>query len=495
MTLLDEYAAAAKFNLSPKLLRWLTENSVKGRKLSFTEQDGIYFFDDADLDAFDKHLRAPWPPTGESAHRPSIPKGIKEEVVDEFHGQCAVCRKHENKNEIAHIAAFAVSRSHHPENLIYLCPNDHTKFDDDTFGPADHIKYVVKGQKHYFSHFRRNIWSVHAVGFAALHKLSAAARRAILNQAIDEANGDSLLNLVQSMVHLMDEAANSQIKESDAWHNLRAALNHVSNAVTAGSPARKVAADTAEAIEEVTSQFLNTDLRSCPLCEGSGYFEGWDCPICGGAGTVEKNREIDLSPFDWVECPLCRGEGSYPEDCECPLCSGDKRVHRHEADGVELDRFRIVPCPVCDGDGKLYGELCPCCWGHEVMPKEVADRVDLSAYNLDKCPLCKGSGAHQNMDCPVCLGEGELPAGKGREVDIRDYDDEMCPVCNGIGEYWRGSCPACRGEGELPKWACRNLDIRDFEMVTCPDCRGKGRTRGSTCDRCDGDGELPRNAL
>jgi hypothetical protein len=61
--------------------------------------------------------------------RDSIPADVKRAVLVEAGHRCAIPTCRATTTEIAHIVPWAESRDHAFENLIALCPNCHTRFD------------------------------------------------------------------------------------------------------------------------------------------------------------------------------------------------------------------------------------------------------------------------------------------------------------------------------------------------------------------------------
>lgn len=80
-----------------------------------------------DLESWNDYLWEPWSST--SQDRPNIPKYIERYLHTECGGQCGFCGKGPPL-ENAHIESFSNSRSHHHHNLIRLCTNCHSKYDD-----------------------------------------------------------------------------------------------------------------------------------------------------------------------------------------------------------------------------------------------------------------------------------------------------------------------------------------------------------------------------
>jgi hypothetical protein len=91
--LLNQYQAAALLCMSPELLRHLTSHQVKWkdkRRLAIAKEvDGVLFFEEAELRAYDDWLKAPWP--AKDNKRPALPDAIREEIRLEANLECALC--------------------------------------------------------------------------------------------------------------------------------------------------------------------------------------------------------------------------------------------------------------------------------------------------------------------------------------------------------------------------------------------------------------------
>ncbi|HVW15855.1 MAG TPA: HNH endonuclease [Mucilaginibacter sp.] len=124
---LNDTEAAYHLGITKELLFNYTKSGLKGVKLSVHEDSGNRFFDEADLDNWDAFLKEPWSENeGGPRH---IPRAVKDYLNIECGGKCARCGNG-HRLENAHIDPWAISRSHHPHNLIRLCGDCHVKFDD-----------------------------------------------------------------------------------------------------------------------------------------------------------------------------------------------------------------------------------------------------------------------------------------------------------------------------------------------------------------------------
>jgi hypothetical protein len=137
--LLSEYEASATIGMSPTLLRWFTSHAPKSgdpRKLKIAkEENGVVFFEEQDLLSFNDWLRLPWP--HRPGKRPNIPVGIRKEIEVEANGACAICNTNADSCEAAHLNPVSKTKCNHPEELLNLCSNHHTKYDDGCYGPNE----------------------------------------------------------------------------------------------------------------------------------------------------------------------------------------------------------------------------------------------------------------------------------------------------------------------------------------------------------------------
>lgn len=145
-TLLDENEAAIRLGITKELLFAYTRYAPKKHlghtnKLKAVREDKQRKFRAAELDAWDAYLKEPWSYPVEE--RPPLPAYIDQYLKVECGGQCALCGKG-HKLQNAHIGDYAVSFSHHHHNLIRLCTDCHSKFDDNII-PEEEIR-TVKGE-------------------------------------------------------------------------------------------------------------------------------------------------------------------------------------------------------------------------------------------------------------------------------------------------------------------------------------------------------------
>src|SRR6266404_2763255 len=130
--LLSEDEAAHRLGITKELLFSYTRNAPKGylghkNKLGVVRHDRECRFSIHELDAWNNYLTQPWSPVG--AERPPVPSYVDQYLKVECGGRCALCGKG-HKLENAHIVNYALSASHHHHNLIRICSDCHSKYDD-----------------------------------------------------------------------------------------------------------------------------------------------------------------------------------------------------------------------------------------------------------------------------------------------------------------------------------------------------------------------------
>ncbi|MGW0163661.1 HNH endonuclease [Streptomyces sp. NPDC003343] len=72
--------------------------------------------------------------------RPAIPAALRRAVLEEAGYACAVPTCRETTTEIAHIEPWAKVKEHTFDNLIALCPNHHTRYDQKKEIPKQSIR-------------------------------------------------------------------------------------------------------------------------------------------------------------------------------------------------------------------------------------------------------------------------------------------------------------------------------------------------------------------
>ena len=165
---------------------------------------------------------------------------------------------------------------------------------------------------------------------------------------------------------------------------------------------------------------INVDVdKRCERCHGTGAYSDSDvrtCPTCQGSGRVTRSARTAFGMMQQVvECPDCHGTGKII-DKKCPDCNGEGYVHKREE--VEIK----IPSGIQSGqqvrvagygergynggpNGDLYIEI-------NVMPHKYFTRDGNNIYikvpisSLDATLGCK-------VDVPTVYGDVELniPAG------------------------------------------------------------------------------------
>jgi tetratricopeptide (TPR) repeat protein len=130
--LLDEIEAALRLRITVDLLfkyaRYAPKKSLGNtQRLTYEAGPAGAGFRTRVLDAWDTYLKEPW--AGPGDERPIVPAYVERHLDVEGGGRCAWCHSG-HKLETAHIDGYALSRSHYHHNLIRLCADCHTKYDD-----------------------------------------------------------------------------------------------------------------------------------------------------------------------------------------------------------------------------------------------------------------------------------------------------------------------------------------------------------------------------
>jgi len=489
---LSEYQAAWVTGMSPELLRWLTSNAPKAgikRKLKVAEAKGeTYFFDEEELVTFNNWLKAPWP--RKDGKRPHIPTAIRREIKNEANGECAICNAHKDTCEAAHLDPVSKSDNNHPENLLWLCSNHHTAYDNGLFGPDEENADFVASFKQVLHRHKTMMWRMQ---YEVSHKLFIVLENCDgLEKQLRAAKTAAQVKAVKALAKKTLDAipALSPVSKSDpkyaAYQTISANVLSLSKDKS-GIPARLVKAQGIRRDYVTAFGFI-----ACPLCKGNGRHEGTDCPVCNGDREIEERfaDRVDLSAYEKVGCPLCEGEGLFEGDV-CPVCGGESEMDRRYADSVDIRDYQKVDCPLCTGTTKFQGNDCPACGGNGEMDRRHAAQVDLREYEEVDCPLCHGDGRYEDRDCPECAGEGQMQRRHVDQVDVGDYKKVACPVCDGEGTYRGNICPACNGEAHIDRRYLERIEVRDYQIVKCPVCEGK-RSRRDDCRACNGEGEMER---
>lgn len=484
--LLNLYQSAALIGISPKLLKYFTRRAVKHkdpRKLNPKKIAPELFFEESELREYDTWLRAPWPSKPKT--RPHLPDAIRDEIKIEANLECALCCKSGEAGEAAHIEPLKQGKCNHPHNLIWLCANHHTKFDNGCFGPTGASNSIIRSLKESLQHFKKTSWQGQAEISqqiaSILHMCNKFKEQ--LSSPTTETERKAIERAAQQLVDLLPDLAVQQSSK-----NVKQTLSQLSEDLD--DERRKPIVNTRKQLEIASSyedEYLEkSGLKRCPLCAGSHYQSSYDCPVCDGDGSISSSYYPDLSPYETVDCGLCEGSGQY-NSADCPVCSGDGEIERRFDDVIDYKQYADVECPLCEGTARYEHEDCPACRGEGCLPKRVLDNIDLRDFESVKCPLCEGRGNHNQDTCRACRGDRYMQKRYADNVDLSEYQDKKCPVCKGSRSLFGEECPACSGEGYMPAGYADQLDLSLYTLVKCPACKGKGNRSGDECSACNGD--------
>lgn len=447
--------------MSPRLIEYFTKRAVKYKektKLPCQIEGKVRWFLREDLDEFDAYLRAPWP-KNKKAQRPSLPSKIREEIMLEAACVCPICG-FESAGEAAHIEPVSETLSHHPSNLIWLCPNHHTVVDK--VAVASNVTMsTVKALKEIIVERQLRVW-----------RLERAASSGIL---------ELIRNIESLFLHLSNvdleeaKAGINALAENDLAKLTKAAKKVAKDKVAKGDTLALSKQKFAKKVGKVSAKTKVSDPNS----------------ISNWREEAERERETYLLETGQVNCPLCDGDGVRNGE-DCPLCNGESTLPANLAEQADLSDFEEIDCPVCDGDGVLRGERCKLCDGDARMERRFAARVDPTDYDLVNCPVCEGEGVRSGEDCPFCGGEREVEVHIAANVDLSKYDLVDCHLCDGHGSYDGSDCPACGGEKQIPNFVSEQMDWAQFDMVDCPRCDGSGQSDYGDCQVCGGESKVFR---
>ncbi|BAU91416.1 DnaJ central domain-containing protein [Methylorubrum populi] len=502
---LSEVEAAIRLRMSPELLEHFTRYGAKAgirRKLACETADGLRWYEEAELAAFDKFLREPWP-VKEGKTRPHMPEKVRLEIKLEANCGCAICN-HGANCEAAHIEPVSQTLSHHPAGLIWLCPNHHTDFDKGLYMPRDVDLATVRAVKQMLVNRRVRGWTIERNASLAVLQLVRQIEEIgglLANAQFAAAHGAAVALAEQDIVALEETASRAATAKPTAGPVGRSYGKFAAKVASSAKGARTLPGARiptfAAAVVEARDEFLrDASMTACPLCGGAGSWDGSDCPACGGEGYIgtAEARRIDVSAYQAVDCPVCDGLGQR-NGSPCTACGGERRMQRRHAEAVDARDYQEVPCPVCAGVGRRQGEECPACGGERSMERHVADRIDPTAYDEVDCPLCHGSGRRDGLDCPVCQGDGRVEARHAERVDLSDYAEVPCRLCGGSGQVNGYDCPPCGGDGRMERQRADRYDWSQYDLVTCPSCKGTGQRHDFDCRSCGGEGQVYRRQL
>ena len=386
MTLMSEFNAAVRFKMSPELLRWFTSYAPKndGKKLPYTDENGIYYFEYDDLIKFNSHLLSPWQKP-KSGTRPHIPEGISAEIKREAHFRCPACNT--NVGEIAHIESVSSILNNHPHNLIYLCPTHHTVYDYG-FKYKNISKEEVVSLKRAIQIFQCNIWKLKCsliTSYLTLINIIGRVQRLDI-EILKLIPAEEVEGYFGCVIKRIEDVNRKYISDPE----YSKAISEINSKKYESY--REHAYKYMDVMRKLRSQKSETGFSACPICNGDGFTDFFElCPPCNGEGMMTdlQIKTTDYEEYHLTSCPLCSEKGATEE-------------------------FEV--CPPCDGMGKLT--------------KGQIKNIDFSQFDFEDCPICKGAGSTDEFEvCPPCEGTGKLTKGQKRNIDFSQFDFEDCPLC------------------------------------------------------------------
>jgi RecJ-like exonuclease len=467
-----------------------------------TEQGDM--IDEKELEDFHAYLHAPWPlsPKGK---RPHLPDVIKEDVRQECHYSCAICG-HMDNGEVAHIDPVADRLNNGPDNLIYLCPNHHTKYDLGHKPTANITEEEVKAAKVMKRKSRQRMMRLEGNVTKACKSLLTAIAR--IQREIEGLPTGTMINIYETEAKALMGLLSEATQEAQEYAAKGVDINVSEKLLLEKAPAIAKAALGSQAdksgheirsrmtqVADLANEILiDLDELECPHCSGRGLtgLVGDYCAYCKGSCFVTKKVAEDYAPedIDEAECPHCHGVGTIGHDQHwCPVCRGSCIVTRDEADEYDEDDVDEVDCPRCQGNGVVGHDqhYCPFCKGACRMTREEAGQYDEKELDEVDCPHCDGSGilGYDQHFCPYCKGACWITQDEADEYDENKIDEVDCPHCDGDGVlgYDQHYCPYCRGACKITQSKAERYDRNDIDEVECPHCQGQG-TRGLARDCC-----------
>jgi hypothetical protein len=511
--LMSKIEAAMKLGYSIELLDYFTKKCPKrneARLLKTTNADGQTFFDDGELLSYQNWLSEPWQCT--TGQRPQIPAAIKADIKAESHHGCAICG-HSDNGEVAHIEAVAETLNNGPDNLIFLCPNHHTKYDLG-YKPSSNITLeVVRAAKLVKRSTRQRVMRHEANATKLLIAVTSLLKGLEQKLKSEGAAGDLvqvyMTETKSLMERLPDLAANAGdlAKADKELSDVGAAIAKVApELLKATSGSVKAKADSAmrtalsTVVKTVDDALLDFDEVECPHCSCAGMtgLVGDLCVYCKGSCFVssEKAEAYDPNDIDQVECPRCGGRGMIGlASALCRFCGGSCVVTRERSEEFDENSLPEKECPHCNGKGTrgLDGHLCRYCKGDTFVSEDKLEAYDSEKIDEVECPHCNGAGTIGLVSdlCRYCGGSQFVTHDKKKKYKRESIDEVECPHCNVAGIRGRGEfCSFCGGSQVISQKKAAEYDPNDFDEETCPRCNGTGQTGlvGDGCKLCKGNG-------
>ena len=507
MGLISKIEAAIRLGIGMELLEYCCDKCPKpnqNRKLAVVATAQGDMIDEKELEDFHAYLHAAWPlpPKGKRPHLPGV---IKEDIRQECHYSCAICGYMDN-GEVAHIAPVADTLNNGPDNLIYLCPNHHTKYDfgyksaaNITEKEIEAAKLMKRRSRQRMMKHEGNVTKAYKSLLTSIARIQKEIEVLPTKTMVDiyETEAKSLMDLLPEVTQQAQEYAAKDV-DIDVSEKLLLAKTPAIAKAALGAQADKTGHEMRSRMTQVASLanelLIDLDEVECPHCGGRGLtgLIGEYCAYCKGSCfvTKEEAEEYDPKDIDEVECPHCHGNGTIGYDQHwCPVCRGSCFVTRDEADEYDEDDVDEVDCPHCNGGGVIGHDqhFCPFCKGACRMTREEAEEYEEKEIDEVDCPHCNGSGilGYDQHYCPFCKGACRITQDEADEYDEDKIDEVDCPHCHGNGMlgYDQHYCPYCRGASKITQSESDDYDEDDIDEVECPHCHGRG-TRGLVGDYC-----------
>lgn len=436
------------------------------RKLKcFDTADGP-IFDENELTSFAEYLTEPWP-LPKNSRRPSIPKIFKDDVKQESYLGCAVCG-HMDNGEVAHIDAVANTLNNAPSNLVFLCPNHHSKYDlgykvksNVTLEEIKAAKLLKRNARcrllKYESYATKSLLSLIKFVKSVEEKIGTATSENLKTIHLAELNG--LLKEVPGLLKAAQEEAKKDATATEINKVLAMAAPQLA-AVATGSPSQKTADSSRMKAKQLVSKIedvlIEIDEVDCPHCNGRGLngLVGDFCRYCKGSCVVSKAKRNAYDPddIDETECPHCNGRGTTGLVSDlCSYCRGSCTVSHAKAESYEADQIDEVPCPRCDGSGTtgLVNDLCGYCKGSCTISQAKCDAYNPEDMDEVDCPHCDGRGTTGLVGdyCAYCRGSCQVNMAKYEAYEPNNIDEVECPHCTGRGTTGlvNDLCALCKG--------------------------------------------------
>ncbi|MBY5340418.1 hypothetical protein E0H35_30465 [Rhizobium leguminosarum bv. viciae] len=469
MAYLSLIDAAMHLGLRVETVQYLIKHCPKpgeSRKLLFVDTKEGPIFAENELSSYAQYLTQPWP-LPKKGKRPAIPQIFKKDVKEESYHGCAVCG-HMDNGEVAHIEAVATTMNNAPSNLIYLCPNHHTKYDLGFKVKSNVTVEEIKAAKLLKRNARCRLLKYES--YATKSLLSLIKFVEIIEEKIGSATSENLktihlaeLNGLLAEVPDLVKAAQAEAKKDSLATEPDKALVEIAPklaAIAAEAPADQTEktsrAKAQRLISEVEDVLIEIDEADCPHCRGRGLtgLVGDFCRYCKGSCVVSeaKRDAYDPDDIDEIECPHCHGRGTTGLVSDlCAYCRGSCTVSHAKAEAYEVDDIDEVPCPRCGGRGTtgLVGDFCGYCKGSCSVSQQKCEAYDPGEIDEIDCPRCAGRGTIGLAGdyCAYCRGSCQVSSAKFEAYQPDTIDEVECPRCAGRGTtgFAGDFCALCKG--------------------------------------------------